>query len=342
MADPRFFRADGPFTLGELAARAGAELDGDAGREIDDVAPLDAAGPRELTFLDNPRYRQHAGSTRAGACVVRAEDAPVLPEGTARLVTAEPYRAYARIAAAFHPDEALPKAPADRPTEIAPGAHVDASAQVGPGAVVEPGAVVGPGAEIGAGCRIAACAVIGRGVVMAEACRIGAGASITHAILGARVIVHAGARIGQDGFGFAMGREHLKVPQLGRVVIGDEVEIGANTTIDRGSGPDTIIGRGCKIDNLVQIAHNVRLGEGCIVVAQSGISGSARIGEGTVIAAQVGITGHLSIGPRTQLAARTAVIGDLPGDAAYGGAPALPIKEWRRQMVAIRRLGRKG
>jgi UDP-3-O-[3-hydroxymyristoyl] glucosamine N-acyltransferase len=341
MADPRFFEARGPFALEALAAIAAAELHGDGRHAIEGVAPLDAAGPHELSFLDNPRYRHQATATRAGACLVRAEDAPLLPKGTARLITGEPYRAYARIAAAFHPDEALPSA-ADGPPEVAPGAHVDPTARIGAGCVVEAAAVVAAGAELGAGCRIAAGAVIGRGVVLGEACRIGPGASITHAILWARVIVHAGARIGQDGFGFAMGREHLKVPQLGRVIIGDEVEIGANTTIDRGSGPDTEIGRGSKIDNLVQIAHNVRLGEGCIVVAQSGISGSTRIGEGSVVAAQVGITGHLNIGPRTQLAARTAVIGDLAGDAAYGGAPALPIKEWRRQMVAIRRLGRKG
>jgi UDP-3-O-[3-hydroxymyristoyl] glucosamine N-acyltransferase len=171
---------------------------------------------------------------------------------------------------------------------------------------------------------------------------IGPGATLNHCLVGDRVIIHAGVRIGQDGFGFALGkRGHLKVPQIGRVLIGDDVEIGANTTIDRGSGPDTVIGRGCKIDNLVMIAHNVRLGEDCVVVAQCGISGSTAIGDASVLAAQVGITGHLTVGPRVQLAARSAVIRDLPGGQTYGGTPAVPIRQWRRQIAAIMRLGRR-
>jgi UDP-3-O-[3-hydroxymyristoyl] glucosamine N-acyltransferase len=153
--------------------------------------------------------------------------------------------------------------------------------------------------------------------------------------------VHAGARLGQDGFGFALGLEHGKVPQLGRVLVGDDVEIGANTTIDRGALGDTVIGSGTKIDNLVQIAHNVVVGEHCVIVAQSGISGSTELGHHVVVAAQCGITGHLRIGPGARLAARTAVIGDLDGDADYGGAPAVPAQEWRRQLVAVRRLGRR-
>jgi UDP-3-O-[3-hydroxymyristoyl] glucosamine N-acyltransferase len=258
------------------------------------------------------------------------------------LISPEPYRAYARIAAAFHPDGAAPSAAHPPKPAISEAASIDPTASVGAACRIGAGAVLEAGAAIGPRCRIGSGAVIGEGVVLGSDCRIGPGASLGYCVIGCRVVVHAGARIGQDGFGFALGEdEHLKVPQVGRVLIGDDVEIGANSTIDRGSGPDTVIERGCKIDNLVMIAHNVRLGAGCVVVAQSGISGSTSIGDGSVLAAQVGITGHLTIGPGVRLAARSAVIRDLPGGATYGGAPAIPVRDWRRQMAAISRLGRR-
>ena len=357
MADPRFFRVGEPRRLADLAAIARAELSPPEGaaadRLIRDVAPLARARGDELTFLDGARYLDEARRTEAGACLVRAEHAAALPEATARLITPTPCGAFARVAAAFYPEAAGPAArggsgegsAAAASTEVAPGAFVHPEAALGPGCRVGPAAVIEAGARIGARCRVAAGAVIGAGVVMGDDCVVGPGASLGHCLAGDRVVVHAGARVGQDGFGFALGEgeggAHLKVPQLGRVLIGDDVEVGANTTIDRGSGPDTVIGRGCKIDNLVMIAHNVQLGEGCVIVAQSGISGSARIGDHGIIAAQVGITGHLTIGPNVRLAARTAVIRDLPGDQTYGGAPALPVGEWRRQMVAISRLGKR-
>ncbi len=343
MADPRFFRARGPFALAEVARLAGAELQGgDPAGLISDVAPLEEAGEGELAFLDNRKYLAQARSTRAAACLIRPELAKELPQRVARLLAAEPYRAYARVAAAFYP-EAGPPGPERSPaTKTTAGAWIHPDARVGPGCRVAPGAVIETGAEIGALCEIGPNAVIGPGVVLGEGCVIGPGATLSHCLLGARVIVHAGARIGQDGFGFAMDADgHLKVPQIGRVLIEDDVEIGANTTIDRGSGPDTVIGRGTKIDNLVMIAHNVQLGPGCVVVAQTGISGSTRIGAGSVLAAQVGVTGHLTIGPGVQLAARSGVIHDLPGGQAYGGAPAIPIRDWRRQMVAFGRLGKR-
>jgi UDP-3-O-[3-hydroxymyristoyl] glucosamine N-acyltransferase len=274
--------------------------------------------------------------------LIREAHAGRLPGDVARLLTATPYHGYARIAAAFYPDAAAPDPDHPPVAELAPGALLDAGATLGEGCRVAVGAVVEAGARLGARCRIAANAVIGEGVVLGSDCVIGPGATLNHCLVGDRVIIHAGVRIGQDGFGFALGeRGHLKVPQIGRVLIGDDVEIGANTTIDRGSGPDTVIGRGCKIDNLVMIAHNVRLGEDCVVVAQCGISGSTAIGDASVLAAQVGITGHLTVGPRVQLAARSAVIRDLPGGQTYGGTPAVPIRQWRRQIAAIMRLGRR-
>jgi UDP-3-O-[3-hydroxymyristoyl] glucosamine N-acyltransferase len=341
MVDGRFFRTAAPFTLGALAAVAEARLvGGDPGTPITDVGPLDRATSDQITFLDNVRYLDRARATGAAACLIRPEHAEQLPERVARLLTAEPYHGYARVAAALHPEAAAP-GPDHPPTPaVAAGAIVDRDAVLDPSCRVAAGAVIEALAELGPRCRIGANAVVGAGVRLGADCVIGPGATLSHCLVGARVVIHAGARIGQDGFGFALGEDgHLKVPQLGRVLIGDDVEVGANTTIDRGSGPDTVIGRGCKIDNLVMIAHNVRLGDGCVVVAQSGISGSTTIGAGSVLAAQVGITGHLTIGPRVQLAARAAVIRDLPGGATYGGAPAIPVRQWRRQMAAISRLG---
>jgi UDP-3-O-[3-hydroxymyristoyl] glucosamine N-acyltransferase len=343
MADARFFTPLGPFALGELAALAGAELSGgDPARPIRDVATIDDAEGDQLTFLDNPRYGARARRTRAAACLVRPGDADLLPAAVARLVTAEPYRGYAAVAAHFYPTAAAPSAAHPPPPELAPGAQIAATARVGAGCRIAAGAVIEAGATVGPRCRIEANAVIGAGVRLGADCIIGPGATLSHCRLGARVVIHAGARIGQDGFGFALGSAGaLKVPQVGRVLIDDDVEIGANTTIDRGSNADTVIGRGCKIDNLVMIAHNVRLGPNCVVVAQSGISGSTQIGAGSILAAQVGITGHLTLGPATRLAARSAVIRDLPGHDTYGGAPALPARQWRRQMAAIARLSRK-
>lgn len=343
MGERRFFSPKGPFRLGELAAIAEAALvDGDPDRPVEDVAALEDAGPGQVTFLDNRKYLDRARRTRAVACVVKPELAGELPPDVARLLSEDPHRAYARIAAAFHPDAAAPSSAHPPRAEISRAAWIDPSASIGDGCRIAAGAVVEAGAEIGPRCRIDACAVVGEGVVLGSDCRIGPTATLGHCVIGCRAVIHAGVRIGQDGFGFALGdTEPLKVPQLGRVVVGDDVEIGANSTIDRGRGPDTVIERGCKIDNLVMIAHNVRLGAGCVIVAQSGISGSTSIGAGSVLAAQVGVTGHLTIGPGVRLAARSAVIRDLPGGADYGGAPAIPARAWRRQMAAISRLGRR-
>lgn len=337
MADPRFFTVAGPFTLEALAGISGATRrdGGDPAALFVDVAPLDSAGSEHVSFLDNRKYLDAFRSSRAGLCVVAPAMADKAPEGMALLLADDPYRAYARIAQAFYP--VVPPEPWQAPT-----AWVDSTASVGEGCRIEPGAVIGARAEIGCRCRIGANAVIGDGVVVGDDCTIGAGSTLSHAILGRRVTIYPGARIGQDGFGFAMGPQgHLKVPQLGRVVIGDGVEIGANTTIDRGAGPDTVIGDGCMIDNLVQIGHNVHLGRGCVLVSQVGVSGSTHLGDFVAAGGQAGLTGHLHIGSGARIAAQAGVMRDIAPGETVGGSPAVSMADWLRTSALLSRMIRR-
>ena len=337
MADTRFYSVRGPFTVTELAEIGLCRLrEGvDGSKQITDIAPLDAAGGDAISFIDNKRYFETFTKTRAGACIAAPKLADRAPPGTSILVSETPSLAFARVARAFYPP---PRVAAG----ISPGATVDATATLGKGCRIDPGAVIGARSEIGERCHIGVNAVIGEGVVIGDDCIIGACASLSHSILSERVYIHPGARIGQEGFGFASSEAgHLRIPQIGRVIIHDDVEVGANTTIDRGSGSDTIIGAGCKIDNLVQIAHNVHLGRCCVIVSQVGISGSTKLGDFVVCAGQAGFSEHLTIGDGVTLAARAGVIHDLEAGRTYGGAPAVPIMQWRRQTVALTRLGMK-
>jgi UDP-3-O-[3-hydroxymyristoyl] glucosamine N-acyltransferase len=337
MADPRFFSVAGPFTVAELAQRTGARIAGaaQADRVLRDVAPLETAGPDELSFLANPKYRPALGRTGAGAAFVHPDNEGAAAPGLTLLITPNPYRAYALAAQAFYPDP--PPVPG-----IGAGAVIDPTARLGEGCRIDPNAVIGAGAELGRACHIGANAVIGAGCILGDAVRVGANASLSHCLVGARVLVYPGVRIGQDGFGFAPDPNgHVKLPQLGRVIIGDDVEIGANSTIDRGAGPDTVIGAGTMIDNLVQIGHNVQVGRGCVLVAQSGISGSTRLGDFVMVGGQSGITGHLTIGSGARVAGQSGVTHDMaPGDTVMG-SPAVPIREHHRQVLLLRRLAAK-
>lgn len=337
MADPRFFTVSGPFTLARLAEISGAELalGADPAALCHDVASLEQGGPGEVSFLDNRKYLDSFLTSKAGAAVIHPDLADKAPAGMALLLSKDPYRAYAKIAQAFYPRVA--------PTPwVAPTAFIDPSAKLGEGCRVEHGAVVGARAEIGARCHIGVNAVIGDGVGLGDDCILGANATIQFTIVGNRVNIYPGARIGQDGFGFAMGPQgHLRVPQLGRVIIGDDVEVGANTTIDRGAGPDTIIGSGCMIDNLVQIGHNVQLGRGCVIVAQVGISGSTKFGDFVAAGGQAGLAGHLSVGTGARIAAQAGVIKNIGPGETVGGTPAVPQMEWLRQSAMLSKLIRR-
>jgi len=316
MADPRFFTRGEPLSVARICELTGASIGsgGDTDKLVADVAPLGTATSTDLTFLENTKYLKGLGDSLAGVCLLRDEHKDRAPAGMTLLIVDNPYKAYALAAQAFYPDDVSGR-------EISPGAHVHSSASIGTGTSVEAGVVIGPGVVVGDNCVIAC------------------GASLSHCLIGDNVRIYPGVRIGQDGFGFAPDPSgHVKVPQLGRVIVEDNVEIGANTCIDRGAGPDTIIGAGTWIDNLVQIGHNVVLGKGCIVVAQVGISGSTIIGDFVVIGGQVGIAGHLTIGTGAQLAAKSGVIGNIEAGAVVGGYPALPLRDWHRQSVILARM----
>jgi UDP-3-O-[3-hydroxymyristoyl] glucosamine N-acyltransferase len=330
----RFFSRSGPHSLAVIAeAACGIACE----RELllEGVAPLQTASPNEVSFLDNRSYAAALEQTSAGAVIVHPDMQAWVPATTVPILTTEPYAGWARVAALFHP--VPPVSPGIHPSAVvAEDALIDPSAEVGPLSVIE------SGAEIGARSRIGPCAVIGSGVIVGRDCRIGAHASLSHALLGSRVYVYPGARIGQEGFGFASTKSgFLTVPQLGRVILQDDVEVGANSTIDRGSARDTVIGAGSRLDNLVQIGHNVVLGRCCVIVAQVGISGSTVLEDFVRVGGQAAMAGHLRIGKSAQIGAQAGVISDIPSGTTVLGSPAQPKHEFFRQVVTLKRIARR-
>ena len=342
MEHPGFFERAGPFTVRVVAEAVEAEVaDGaDLNFQIGNVQPLDGAAQGDLSFFDNPKYLPLLTATKAGACLLTPKFVGQAPSRTACLVTPEPYRAFAKAIALFYPDAVKPKVASSSTADHSSLIHPTASLEAG--AIVEPGGVIGPEARIGKGTVIAAGSVIGYRVHIGRDCYIGPNATITHALVGNNVTIHAGVGVGQDGFGFAMGRAgHLKLPQIGRVIIQDWVEIGANTTIDRGALRDTIIGEGTKIDNLVQIGHNVVIGRHCVIVAQTGISGSTELGDFVALGGQVGVLGHVKIGAGAQIAASSNVRADVPPGSRWGGTPAKPLRLWFRELTLLQKLAER-
>ena len=299
------------------------------------IAPLQTAESDQVGFLDNRKYLSALTATRAGAVIVHPDMADHVPPDTVAIVTQDPHAAWARAATLFFP---LPPAKPGihASAVVAPDADIDPTAEIGPLAVI------GSGVKIGPRCRVAPLAAIGDGVVMGRDCRIGTHASVSHALLGDRVVLYPGARVGQDGFGFAVTPEgFITVPQLGRAILEDDVEIGSNTTVDRGSMSDTVIGAGSRLDNLVQIGHNVRIGRCCVLVAQVGVSGSTVLEDFVMLGGQVGLAGHLRIGRGARIAAQAGVISDVPAGAAYMGFPAESSRTFLRGVATLRRLVRR-
>jgi UDP-3-O-[3-hydroxymyristoyl] glucosamine N-acyltransferase len=333
LGNARFFRRTGPYSLAVVASTARGVAD-ELELLLEGVAPLQTAGSKEVSFLDNRRYASALDQTSAGAVIVHPDMAARVPAGTAAIRTTEPYSAWARVAALFYP--LPPVSPGIHPSAVvAEGARVDPSAEVGPLSVIE------AGAEIGPGCRIGPCAVIGSGVIVGRDCRIGAHASLSHALLGARVYVYPGARIGQEGFGFASTTDgFLSVPQLGRVILEDDVEVGANSTIDRGSSRDTVIGAGSRLDNLVQIGHNVILGRCCVIVAQVGVSGSTVLEDFVRVGGQAAMAGHLRIGRGAEIGAQAGIISDVDPGAKVLGSPAQPKRDFFRQIATLKKMAK--
>jgi UDP-3-O-[3-hydroxymyristoyl] glucosamine N-acyltransferase len=334
MPDPRFYERLSSTTLGELAGLTGAILEDPsrASEAIRGVASLAAAASGDVTFCVDRRHAGALAATAASACFLPRAVAGSGTASCVSLITATPQAAYAMAVDRLY-----------RPRSTRPGAPpIDPSARIGPGVEIGPGVVIGPDAEIGGGTTVGPGAYIGAGVTIGRDCVIGPRAVLVFARLGDRVRVHGGAIIGEPGFGAAAGpRGVIDVPQLGRVILNDGVTVGANSCIDRGAFDDTVVGENTKIDNLVQIAHNVVIGRNCLLAAFTGISGSTVVGDGCVFGGRAGVSDHVKIGAGARVAAASGVMKDIPAGESWGGSPARPVVRWMRETAWLARLAKR-
>jgi UDP-3-O-[3-hydroxymyristoyl] glucosamine N-acyltransferase len=334
MVDDRFFRRDGPFTLGALAEHIGAAMPLNAPREfqVHDLAALAGAGEGDVSVFSDSVHREAFQGSHASVVVTSAELSRHALNGTWLLLTENPRLAFAQIGQLFYPPRVLH-------ASVHLSAIVDPTASVGAGTEIGAGAVVGAGAKIGMRCFIGCNAVIADGVTIGDDCVLGANASIGHAMIGNRVHIASNSVIGGEGFGFVAGPKGLvRVPQLGRVIIEDGVEIGDNCAVDRGTMDDTIIGAGTAIDNLVQIGHNVRIGKCCVIAGQAGIAGSTTIGDFVMIGGQAAIKDHLTVGSYAKIAGKAGVMRDVAAKESVAGLPAVPVRDWHRQTLALAKM----
>ncbi len=334
MVDPRFYKLPTPLRVEEVAhiTDATPAPGSDLQRLFSGVASLAAASSAEVSYLSGKKHIDAYRNSAAGACFVSTEYADEAPDQMIALIVDNPQAAYARLANSFFSQSSENEG-------ISPSAIVHPSARLGEGCSVGPGALIQAKVEIGSGSVVGAHTVIGRGVMLGHQCHVGPHVTLTHSLIGDRVIIHAGARLGQDGFGYVFSPEgHQKIPQLGRVIVQDDVEIGANTTIDRGATEDTVIGEGTKIDNLVQIGHNCRIGRHCIIVSQVGLSGSVVLEDYVVLGGQVGIADHVTLCTGAKVAAQGGVMHNMPAGAVFGGSPAKPIRQFHKETIALKKL----
>lgn len=337
MVDESFYNNKGPFTLAQVAEIGAAELlqKEKANEQVSGIATMGQAGADDICFFFDKKAKTKGAEIKAKACVTTEELKDFVAPGVILLICKDPKLAFLKLNLAFYELK-------EPGVGIAASAKISSSAEIGENCSIGENVVIGNGAKIGEGCRIEANAVIDENCIIGNNCRIGVGAHIAYTEMGNNCYIYSGARIGQDGFGFiVINGQHRRIPQLGLVKMGNDVEVGANACVDRGAMDDTIIGDGCRIDNLVQVAHNVVLGRGCILVSQVGIAGSTKLGDYVVCGGQVGIADHITVGSGTQIAAQSGVMSDLGAGEVVMGYPTVPIKQFMRQTAYMQKLIKK-